>query len=77
MHRWKISDGAVAAKTNRRHREETYRPEVMPKMNIHISLQSDIPTYEQIKIQIKAQILDGRLAPSGTVKLMFFKENPG
>ncbi len=33
-------------------------------MNIHISLQSDIPTYEQIKIQIKAQILDGRLAPN-------------
>ncbi len=49
---------------NRRHRGETYRPEVMPKMNIHISLQSDIPTYEQIKIQIKAQILDGRLAPN-------------
>ena len=43
---------------------ETYKPEVMPKMNIHISLQSDIPTYEQIKIQIKAQILDGRLAPN-------------
>ena len=49
---------------NRRRRVETYRPEVMPKMNIHISLQSDIPTYEQIKIQIKAQILDGRLAPN-------------
>ena len=33
-------------------------------MNIHISLQSDIPTYEQIKIQIKAQILSGQLAPN-------------
>ena len=32
-------------------------------MNIHISLQSEIPTYEQIKIQIKAQILAGELAP--------------
>ena len=33
-------------------------------MNIHISLQSDIPTYEQIKMQIKAQILNGELAPN-------------
>lgn len=32
-------------------------------MNIHISLQSDIPTYEQIKVQIKAQILNGQLTP--------------
>ena len=32
-------------------------------MNIHISLQSEIPTYEQIKVQIKAQILNGQLAP--------------
>lgn len=32
-------------------------------MNIHISLQSEIPTYEQIKMQIKAQILSGELAP--------------
>ena len=33
-------------------------------MNIHISLQSHIPTYEQIKMQIKAQILNGQLAPN-------------
>ena len=33
-------------------------------MNIHLSLQSDIPTYEQIKVQIKAQILNGQLAPN-------------
>lgn len=33
-------------------------------MNIHISLQSDIPTYEQIKMQIKAQILNGQLTPN-------------
>lgn len=32
-------------------------------MNIHISLQSEIPAYEQIKMQIKAQILTGELAP--------------
>ena len=32
-------------------------------MNIHISLQSEIPTYEQIKVQIKAQILNGQLTP--------------
>lgn len=30
-------------------------------MNIIISLQSDIPAYEQIKIQIKEQILSGEL----------------
>lgn len=32
-------------------------------MNIHISMQSEIPTYEQIKMQIKAQILAGELPP--------------
>ena len=32
-------------------------------MNIRIQLQSDIPTYEQIKMQIKAQILSGELSP--------------
>ena len=30
-------------------------------MNIRIQMQSDIPTYEQIKLQIKAQILSGEL----------------
>lgn len=30
-------------------------------MTIHISIQSDIPAYEQIKAQIKAQILSGEL----------------
>ena len=33
-------------------------------MNIHISLQSELPAYEQIKRQIKAQILAGELAPN-------------
>jgi len=33
------------------------------KMTIQISLQSNIPTYEQIKMQIKAQILSGELSP--------------
>ena len=32
-------------------------------MNIHISMQSEIPAYEQIKTQIKAQILAGELEP--------------
>lgn len=32
-------------------------------MNIHISMQSEIPAYEQIKTQIKAQILAGKLEP--------------
>ncbi|MCL2051762.1 MAG: GntR family transcriptional regulator [Lachnospiraceae bacterium] len=31
-------------------------------MAIIVSLQSDIPAYEQIKVQIKAQILSGELA---------------
>ena len=31
-------------------------------MTIHISIQSDIPAYEQIKAQIKAQILSGELS---------------
>ena len=32
-------------------------------MNIQISMQSEIPTYEQIKMQIKEQILTGGLSP--------------
>ena len=32
-------------------------------MHITISLQSEIPAYEQIKMQIKAQILAGELPP--------------
>lgn len=32
-------------------------------MTLCISTQSDIPTYEQIKMQIKAQILSGELLP--------------
>ena len=32
-------------------------------MNIHISMQSEIPAYEQIKMQIKEQILAGELEP--------------
>ena len=31
-------------------------------MTIHISIQSDIPAYEQIKSQIKAKILSGELS---------------
>lgn len=33
-------------------------------MNITLSLQSEIPAYEQIKMQIKAQILSGELPPN-------------
>lgn len=40
------------------------------KMNINISLQSEIPTYEQIKMQIKAQILSGELAPNAPLVSM-------
>ena len=32
--------------------------------HFHLSLQSEIPAYEQIKVQIKAQILNGELAPN-------------
>ena len=32
-------------------------------MNINISLQNEMPAYEQIKMQIKAQILSGKLPP--------------
>lgn len=32
-------------------------------MKISLSLQSEIPVYEQIKMQIKAQILSGELPP--------------
>ena len=32
-------------------------------MNIHISMQSEIPAYEQIKMQINEQILAGELEP--------------
>ena len=33
-------------------------------MNLSLSLQSEIPAYEQIKMQIKAQILSGELPPN-------------
>lgn len=33
-------------------------------MKIHISFQSNVPAYEQIKIQIKTQILNGILTPN-------------
>ena len=39
-------------------------------MNINISLQSEIPVYEQIKMQIKAQILSGRLTPDAPLVSM-------
>ncbi len=39
-------------------------------MNINLSLQSEIPTYEQIKTQIKAQILSGELAPNAPLTSM-------
>lgn len=39
-------------------------------MNINLSLQSEIPTYEQIKVQIKAQILSGELAPNAPLTSM-------
>ncbi len=38
-------------------------------MNINLSLQSEIPAYEQIKMQIKAQILSGELAPDAPLIL--------
>ena len=40
------------------------------EMNINISLQSEIPAYEQIKMQIKAQILSGELAPNAPLTSM-------
>ena len=39
-------------------------------MNIHISMQSEIPAYEQIKMQIKAQILAGELTPDAPLVSM-------
>lgn len=39
-------------------------------MNINLSLQSEIPAYEQIKMQIKAQILSGELAPNAPLTSM-------
>lgn len=39
-------------------------------MNINISLQSEIPAYEQIKMQIKAQILSGHLTPDAPLVSM-------
>lgn len=39
-------------------------------MNINISLQSEIPAYEQIKMQIKSQILSGELAPDAPLTSM-------
>lgn len=52
-------------RTHRHTRVGLYRPQTGDdeKMNIHLSLQSEIPTYEQIKVQIKAQILNGQLTP--------------
>ena len=39
-------------------------------MHITISLQSEIPAYEQIKMQIKAQILSGNLPPDAPLVSM-------
>lgn len=39
-------------------------------MNIVISMQSEIPAYEQIKMQIKAQILSGNLPPDAPLVSM-------
>ena len=39
-------------------------------MNITLSLQSEIPAYEQIKMQIKAQILSGGLPPNAPLTSM-------
>lgn len=39
-------------------------------MNIILSLQSEIPAYEQIKMQIKAQILSGDLPPNAPLVSM-------
>lgn len=39
-------------------------------MHITISLQSEIPAYEQIKMQIKAQILAGELTPDAPLVSM-------
>lgn len=42
----------------------------MTDININISLQSEVPAYEQIKMQIKAQILSGQLAPGAPLVSM-------
>lgn len=39
-------------------------------MTIQLSMQSDIPTYEQIKMQIKEQILSGALSPDDPLPSM-------
>ena len=39
-------------------------------MNIVISMQSEIPAYEQIKMQIQAQILSGNLPPDAPLVSM-------
>lgn len=39
-------------------------------MNLSLSLQSEIPAYEQIKMQIKAQILSGNLPPDAPLVSM-------
>ena len=39
-------------------------------MNITLALQSEIPAYEQIKMQIKAQILSGDLPPNASLVSM-------
>lgn len=39
-------------------------------MNINLSLQSEVPAYEQIKMQIKAQILAGDLPPNAPLVSM-------
>lgn len=39
-------------------------------MNITLALQSEIPAYEQIKMQIKAQILSGDLPPNAPLVSM-------
>lgn len=39
-------------------------------MHITISLQSEVPAYEQIKMQIKAQILAGELPPDAPLVSM-------
>lgn len=39
-------------------------------MNIRIQMNSEVPTYEQIKVQIKAQILSGELASDAPLTSM-------
>ena len=46
-------------------------------MNINLSLQSEIPAYEQIKMQIKAQILSGGGMPDVRCGFGAMKKNAG